>query len=101
MARRIGPEAPLEEAWEARSSASGPEPRSKAAARIAFVTRHLVDRELGLSFTELRAASGLTTEDLRERLEVALREGHVRRIGAGNKLRYLWNPVAPSPSGEP
>jgi hypothetical protein len=46
----------------------------------------------GLSLGDLRAAVGVSTEDLRLAIEAGLRAKAIRRTGSHNTLRYLSNP---------
>jgi hypothetical protein len=71
-------------------------PRTKT--RVASLLAHLAKHERGLSFAELRAASGLATDDVRFALDAAVRGAVIRRVGAGNSLRYLRNDAAGAPS---
>jgi hypothetical protein len=65
-------------------------PRTKAL--IAKLRSHLAKHPAGLSFTKLRAASGLPADDVRSALDAALRAGLIRRVGAQSSLVYLTNP---------
>jgi hypothetical protein len=102
MASVIGAGAPYFASWPDRADAANSPtiPAEKSSApELSSEIRTLLDRtnaaleraQGGLSLAELRAAVGVSTQDLRLAIEAGLRARAIRRTGSHNTLRYLSN----------